>query len=120
MSYADVPALMIKLATAASATGWNALRFTIYNAVRSNETRFAVWTEFDLDRGVWTIPGERMKVGDTHVVPLSASAMTLLRKRWKERSSDAGLVFSADGEKPISDFHRLGSGENQFRKRGGR
>lgn len=104
MPYADVPALMTKLATAAPTTGRDALRFTIYNAVRSNETRFAVWTEFDLDRGVWTIPGERMKAGDTHVVPLSPSAVALLRKRWKERSSDTGLVFSADGEKPISDM----------------
>nr|WP_299913468.1 hypothetical protein [Sphingomonas bacterium] len=49
--YADVPALMAKLAAASPTTGRDALRFTIYNAVRSNETRFAVWTEFD--------PGQR-------------------------------------------------------------
>ncbi|WP_213979363.1 site-specific integrase [Sphingomonas sp. dw_22] len=104
MPYADVPALMAKLAAASPTTGRDALRFTIYNAVRSNETRFAVWTEFDLDKGVWTIPGERMKAGETHVVPLSASAVVLLRKRWKERTSDTGLVFSNDGEKPISDM----------------
>ena len=29
--------------------------------------------------------------------------MALLRKRWEERSSDDGIVFSADGERPISD-----------------
>lgn len=104
MPYDDVPTLMRRLATAARTTGRDALRFTIYNAVRSNETRFAVWTEFDLDKGVWTIPGERMKAGDTHVVPLSAAAVVLLRKRWDERSSDTGLVFSNDGEKPISDM----------------
>lgn len=104
MPYADVPALMAKLAAASPTTGRDALRFTIYNAVRSNETRFAVWSEFDLDKGVWTIPGERMKAGETHVVPLSAPAVTLLRKRWKERTSDIGLVFSNDGEKPISDM----------------
>ena len=56
MAYADVPALMRKLATAAPTTGRDALRFTIYNAVRSNETRFAVWAEFDLDKAVWTEP----------------------------------------------------------------
>jgi hypothetical protein len=55
MPYADVPALMQKLAVAAPTTGRDALRFTIYNAVRSNETRFAVWTEFDSKRA-WTIP----------------------------------------------------------------
>jgi integrase len=104
MPYADVPALMQKLAAASPTTGRDALRFTIYNAVRSNETRFAVWTEFDLDKAIWTIPGERMKAGETHAVPLSAPAVALLRKRWKERTSDTGLVFSNDGEKPISDM----------------
>ncbi|MEG3145684.1 site-specific integrase [Sphingomonas sp. RT2P30] len=104
MPYAEVPALMAKLAAASPTTGRDALRFTIYNAVRSNETRFAVWTEFDLDKAIWTIPGERMKAGETHVVPLSAPAVALLRKRWKERASDTGLVFSADGEKAISDM----------------
>ncbi|MCL4671368.1 MAG: integrase arm-type DNA-binding domain-containing protein [Sphingomonadaceae bacterium] len=104
MPYAEVPAFMARLAAASPTTGRDALRFTIYNAVRSNETRLAVWTEFDLDEGIWTIPGERMKARETHVVPLSASTITLLRRRWKERVSDDDLVFSNDGEKPISDM----------------
>lgn len=104
MPFAEVPALMAQLAAASPTTGRDALRFTIYNAVRSNETRFAVWTEFDLDNAIWTIPGERMKARETHVVPLSPPAVALLRKRWEERTSDDGLVFSADGEKPISDM----------------
>lgn len=45
-----------------------------------------------------------MKARETHVVPLSPPAVALLRKRWDERTSDDGLVFSADGEKPISDM----------------
>jgi len=104
MPYADVPALMQKLAAALPTTGRDALRFTIYNAVRSNETRFAVWTEFDLEKAIWTIPGDRMKAGETHVVPLSAPAVALLRRRWNERDSDTGFVFSNDGKKPISDM----------------
>jgi integrase len=74
MPYADVPALVADLAAASPTTGRDALRFTIYNAVRSNETRFAVWTEFDLDKAIWTIPGERMKARETHVVPLPLPA----------------------------------------------
>lgn len=104
MPYADVPALLARLIAASPTTGRDALRFTIYNAVRSNETRFAVWTEFDLDKAIWTIPGERMKARETHVVPLSPPAVTLLRRRWNERMSDDGLVFSNDGDKPISDM----------------
>ena len=45
-----------------------------------------------------------MKARETHVVPLSPSAVALLQKRLNERTSDDGLVFSANGEKPISDM----------------
>jgi integrase len=104
MPYADVPDLMKKLVAASPTTGRDALRFTIYNAVRSNETRFAVWSEFDLDKAIWTIPGERMKARETHVVPLSLPGVALLRRRWNERTCDNGFVFSNNGMKPISDM----------------
>jgi integrase len=104
MPFTEVPALIVKLVVASPTTGRDALRFTIYNAVRSNETRFAVSTEFDLEKAIWTIPGERMKARETHVVPLSPPVVELLRRRWNERMSDDGLVFSNDGEKPISDM----------------
>lgn len=104
MPYADVPELMAKLVAASTTAGRDALRFTIYNAVRSNETRFAVWSEFDLDKAIWTIPGDRMKARETHVVPLCPSVLALLRRRWIERTSDEGLVFSNSGMKPISDM----------------
>lgn len=104
MAYGKVPALMAGLAAASPTTGRDALRFTIYTAVRSNETRFAVWPEFDLEKGIWSIPAERMKAGEAHVVPLTSPVVALLRKRWAERASDDGLVFSADGRKPLSDM----------------
>lgn len=103
MPYADVPSLMKKLSEASPTTGRNALRFTIYNAVRSNETRLAVWTEFDLAKGIWTIPAERMKAREIHIVPLAPPALTLLRRLWKERGSNTSLVFTNNGTKPISD-----------------
>ena len=103
MPYADAPAFMQKLAKSTLTLGRTALRFTVYTAVRSNETRRAVWTEFDLENAVWTIPAARMKMRETHVVPLSASVVALLRSLWEHRTSDTGLIFSKDGEKPISD-----------------
>lgn len=42
ISYADIPAFMEELASASPTTGREALRFTIYNAVRSSATRKAV------------------------------------------------------------------------------
>src|SRR3546814_17897264 len=45
-----------------------------------------------------------MKARETHIVPLSAPALALLHKRWNERTSDTGLVFTNNGTKPISDM----------------
>jgi len=100
MAYLDVPDYMAKLAAAEPTIGRDALRFTILNAVRSNETRFATWPEFDLEKGTWTIPASRMKMKQIHVVPLTSAAVEILRRRWEARTSDAGLVFSASRTKP--------------------
>ena len=47
--------------------------------VRPGELRAAQWQEIDLDGAVWRIPGERMKMGAAHVVPLSSQAVAILR-----------------------------------------
>jgi integrase len=46
--------------------------------VRPGELRHAEWTEFDLARAVWKIPGEKMKMRDAHIVPLSTQALAIL------------------------------------------
>lgn len=47
--------------------------------VRTVELRCAEWKEFDLEAGLWTVPAERMKMREPHVVPLSAQAVELLQ-----------------------------------------
>ena len=104
MAYPDVPALVQRLAALPENAGRDALLFTIYNAVRSGETRLATWPEFDLGKAVWSIPATRMKMRQPHVVPLSPEAVAILRRRWPLRISDEGLVFSTRGTKPLSDM----------------
>jgi integrase len=104
MPYEDVPAFMERLADAATTIGRDALCFTILNAVRSNETRYAAWSEIDLEKATWTIPATRMKMNQVHVVPLAPAAVGILRRRWEARTSDDGFVFSSAGKKPISDM----------------
>jgi integrase len=104
MPYPDVPAFIKRLATVPASAGRDALIFTILNAARSGETRLANWTEIDLEAGIWTIPAARMKMNKVHVVPLTEPALTILRRRWDLRISDAGLVFSNHGKKPLSDM----------------
>ena len=50
--------------------------FLLHTWVRTKELRFARWTEIDGD--VWRIPGERMKMGRDHVVPLTAQSLAIL------------------------------------------
>jgi integrase len=56
-----------------------ALRLAPYVFVRPGELRAAEWREFDLENAEWRIPAERMKMGETHIVPLSLQAVAILR-----------------------------------------
>jgi integrase len=47
--------------------------------VRPGDLRGARWAEFDLDAGECRIPGERMKMGEQHFVPLARQAVVILR-----------------------------------------
>jgi len=57
-----------------------ALRLLLLTFVRTVELRAARWDEIDLDRAEWRIPGERMKMREPHIVPLSRQAVELLRE----------------------------------------
>ena len=46
--------------------------------VRPGELRQAVWSEFDLEARLWTIPAGRMKAKRPHIVPLSEQVMAIL------------------------------------------
>jgi integrase len=56
-----------------------ALRLLPLVFTRPGELRLAEWAEFDLDRATWSIPSQRMKMKQPHIVPLSAQAVTILR-----------------------------------------
>ena len=54
------------------------LEFTILTAARTGESVGAEWREFDLHAALWTVPGDRMKGGEPHLVPLSERAVAIL------------------------------------------
>jgi integrase len=60
--------------------------------VRTSELIKAKWSEFDLPRKTWTIPAERMKMGNSHIVPLSQQTIEIL-KEIKKLSSHRDWVF---------------------------
>ena len=77
-----------------------AMRFVALTAARSGEARLARWTEIDGD--TWTIPGERMKAGREHRVPLSEAALAVLEEA-KEYADSTGLIFPSAAGKAMSD-----------------
>ncbi|WP_449252886.1 tyrosine-type recombinase/integrase [Brevundimonas naejangsanensis] len=92
----QMPAFMARLADE-KGTGARALEFTILTAARSGEVRGARWSEIDLPAALWVVPGERMKAGRPHRVPLSSGALALLAAT--RRNPDTDLVFAnIDGE----------------------
>ena len=62
----------------------------ILTATRSGEARGARWKEIDLDAREWVIPGNRMKRGLPHRVPLSEAATAVLER---VRGMDRVWVF---------------------------
>jgi len=75
LPYADLPALMAKLRDQQGMPA-AALEFLILTAARSNEVLSVRWNE--IDGNMWTVPGERMKAGKPHRVPLSDRAVEVL------------------------------------------
>lgn len=62
-----------------------AIKLMMHTFPRTNELRWAEWSEFDLKNRLWTIPSSRMKgrisrkqAGADHLVPLSTQVLKLL------------------------------------------
>ena len=95
-----------------------ALRFVILAAARTGEVRGMRWREVDLDAKVWTVPGDRMKAGKTHRVPLSPAALAVLETvRPLSRGADDLVFPGGRAGKPLSDMslsevvRRMNAGE---------
>jgi integrase len=87
----------------ASSTVKLALEFIILNASRSGEVRLARKNEIDFEGKRWIIPGERMKAGKEHRVPLSSRSIEILETVFL-LSKDSDLIFPNDKDKPYSDM----------------
>ena len=55
-----------------------ALRLAPMLFCRPGELRQAEWSEINLDESVWNIPAEKMKMKQTHIVPLPSQAVAIL------------------------------------------
>lgn len=81
--------------------------FALHTFARSSEMMFARWSEFDLEKGIWTIPATRTpvdgcknshrgaKMRKEHIVPLSHQVKTII-KEVRLYSGMSNHVFPAD------------------------
>lgn len=57
-----------------------ALKLSPLLLCRPGELRHMEWQELDFNEKIWTIPGSKMKMGEPHLVPLSAQALSFLQE----------------------------------------
>jgi integrase len=93
--------------------------------VRPGELRSAEWSEFDLDRAVWAIPGEKMKMRRPHRVPLAPQTLAILRALKDVTGAGRFLFPSArSAERPMSEntinaaLRRLGFKQDEMTAHG--
>ncbi|SBH79795.1 phage integrase%2C Phage P4-associated [Klebsiella quasipneumoniae] len=53
----------------------NATNIVMLTGVRTQKMRFTTWDEVDLEKGIWKIPAEKMKMRRPHIVPLSTQVV---------------------------------------------
>ena len=77
LHYSKLPDFYAKLCEI-DTTATKAMRLAILTVARTSEVTLMSYGEVDLDKKIWTIPGERMKAHKEHRVPLSDEALILL------------------------------------------
>lgn len=89
-----------------------AIELTFHTLLRTNEIRFATWSEIKGDH--WLISAERMKMSRDHKVPLTPQSRALLAELKTIAGDSEWIVPGAGREKPISQntmifaLYRLG------------
>jgi len=107
LPYEDLPAFMHALAAADSMSA-RMLENTILTCARTNEIINMRWLDIDLDRALWRVPREIMKMDRDHIVPLSRPVVTFLRAAYPARFSDDGFVFPGrERGQPMSNMAML-------------
>lgn len=103
LAYAEIPAFMDDLRKRDGIAA-KALEFAILTAARSGEVRGMTWGEVDLKSKLWTVPAGRMKASQTHEVPLSAPAISVLHAVYEEGLGKDDVVFPAPRGGSLSDM----------------
>lgn len=83
----------------------HALKLLILTGARRGEVLGARWEMFDLDQGVWIKPSAHTKQKKEHRVPLSATAVSMLKEIQKETAGPCVFPGKSPND-PITDVKR--------------
>lgn len=80
-------------------------RLALLTAQRQGSLARMQWPHLDLEQRLWSIPAEDMKSKKPHVVPLTETAVAILRER-ERRRFDGPFVFGvrSNGARPYDGF----------------
>jgi len=95
LPFDEVPAFMSDLRERPGLSA-RALEFVILTAARTTEALGAEWSEFDLEKKIWTVPSIRMKAGKEHRVPLVPRVLDILKELQAVKQNE----FVFPGQKP--------------------
>jgi integrase len=98
--YSQVGDFMIALRKHSNISA-KALEFLIMTSVRSGSVRKAVWSEINMDDGIWTIPAKNTKMKKEHRVPLPKQAIALLKSL--DKNANNPRIFPSVTGKDLSD-----------------
>ena len=103
LPYPEVPAFLHALRESdASEPMKLGFELTVLCATRTSETLRATWTEVDLAAKTWTIPGDRMKGGVDHRIPLSPRCVEILTRAQTLLSGSQFVFPGRFAAKPLS------------------
>ena len=80
------------------------VRLLILTGARRDEVAQMEWREVDIDHAVWTLPAARSKNRREHAIPLSDTALDVLRSL--PRIDRSGFVFTTNARTPVSGFSK--------------
>ena len=78
------------------------LQLLLLTGQRRGELAGATWPEFDLEKALWTLPGERTKNGESHLVHLAPQAIEILAAL--SNHDRYGLLFTTTGNSTVSGW----------------
>jgi integrase len=95
LPYEEIGSL-IKSLRARHGTAARALEFAILTASRTHVVLGAMWDEINIDKKLWIIPAERMKIPREHRVPLSNRVIEILHEMKEQLENE--FIFPGRGK----------------------